>query len=256
MQNFDNINQTRLTSEIAVYDSGVGGISFLPTVRRLLPAERFVYYGDLANAPYGDRSQDFIIERAREIVAFFRKRGVKALVIACNTATSAAAATLRAENPDLPIFGMEPAIHLAVKRGEKRIIMLATELTAHGEKLRRLLTAEAGAAEIVTIACPGLMELIETNLIKGETAAIKEYLQAKLWFWVARIIFFCVVCCRSFFLVCVFTMEIWEPRRICGGVWLRLVCCVWMRANPPLRNYLALACRRKNLPLICNWLAR
>ena len=158
MQNFDNINQTRLTSEIAVYDSGVGGISFLPTVRRRLPAERFVYYGDLANAPYGDRSQDFIIERAREIVAFFRKRGVKALVIACNTATSAAAATLRAENPDLPIFGMEPAIHLAVKRGEKRIIMLATELTAHGEKL----------------------ELIETNLIKGETAAIKEYLQAKL----------------------------------------------------------------------------
>lgn len=180
MQNFDNINQTRLTSEIAVYDSGVGGISFLPTVRRLLPAERFVYYGDLANAPYGDRSQDFIIERGREIVAFFRKRGVKALVIACNTATSAAAATLRAENPDLPIFGMEPAIHLAVKRGEKRIIMLATELTAHGEKLRRLLTAEAGAAEIVTIACPGLMELIETNLIKGETAAIKEYLQTKL----------------------------------------------------------------------------
>ena len=179
MQNFDNINQTRLTSEIAVYDSGVGGISFLPTVRRLLPAERFVYYGDLANAPYGDRSQDFIIERAREIVAFFRKRGVKALVIACNTATSAAAATLRAENPDLPIFGMEPAIHLAVKRGEKRIIMLATELTAIGEKLRRLLTAEAGAAEIVTIACPGLMELIETNLIKGETAAIKEYLQTK-----------------------------------------------------------------------------
>lgn len=176
MQNFDNIKE----AEIAVYDSGVGGISFLPTVRGLLPAERFVYYGDLANAPYGDRSQAFIIDRAREIVAFFQKRGVKALVIACNTATSAAAAALRAEHPELPIFGMEPAVHLAVKRGEKRIIMLATELTAHGEKLRRLLTAEAGAAEIVTIACPGLMELIETNLVKGETAAIKEYLQAKL----------------------------------------------------------------------------
>lgn len=176
MQNLDKIKQ----AEIAVYDSGVGGISFLPTACSLLPAERFVYYGDLANAPYGDRSQAFIINRAREIVAFFRKRGVKALVIACNTATSAAAATLRAENPDLPIFGMEPAVHLAVKLGEKKIIMLATELTANGEKLRRLLSAEAGAAEIVTIACPGLMELIETNLVKGETAAIKEYLQAKL----------------------------------------------------------------------------
>lgn len=180
MQNFNASNLNMRGGEIAVYDSGVGGVSFLPTACRLLPAERFVYYGDLANAPYGDRSQDFIIGRAREIAAFFRRRGVKALVIACNTATSAAAATLRAENPELPIFGMEPAIHLAVKKGEKKIIILATELTANGEKLRRLLSAEAGAAEIVTIPCPGLMELIESNMIKGEVAAIQAYLTAKL----------------------------------------------------------------------------
>ena len=74
-------------AEIGVYDSGVGGISFLPSVQRLLPAERLVYFGDLANAPYGERSQDFILQRARVVTAFFKERGVKAMVIACNTAT-------------------------------------------------------------------------------------------------------------------------------------------------------------------------
>ena len=75
-------------AEIGVYDSGVGGISFLPSVQRLLPAERLVYFGDLANAPYGERSQDFILQRARVVTAFFKERGVKAMVIACNTVWS------------------------------------------------------------------------------------------------------------------------------------------------------------------------
>lgn len=167
-------------AEIGVYDSGVGGISFLPSVQRLLPAERLVYFGDLANAPYGERSQDFILQRARVVTAFFKERGVKAMVIACNTATSAAAAALRAENPDLPILGMEPAVHLAVKNGEKRIIALATDVTTRSTKLQRLLAANSAAAEIMVLPCPGLMELIEIDLINQETEAIRNYLQNKL----------------------------------------------------------------------------
>lgn len=179
--------QTKIEqAEIGVYDSGVGGISFLPTAQRLLPAERFVYFGDLANAPYGERSQDFILQRARVVTAFFKERGVKAMVIACNTATSAAAAALRAENPDLPILGMEPAVHLAVKNGEKRIIALATDVTTRGEKLQRLLALNSAAAEIKVLPCPGLVELIEKDLIQQETAAIHCYLKSKLQAFLAE----------------------------------------------------------------------
>lgn len=179
MDNF--VEQAKIKqAEIGVYDSGVGGISFLPPAQRLLPAERFVYFGDLANAPYGERSQEFILERARAVTAFFKERGVKAIVIACNTATSAAAAALREENPELPILGMEPAVHLAVKMGEKRIIALATDATTRGNKLQKLLALNSAAAEIKVLPCPGLMELVENDLIKQETAAIRRYLQAKL----------------------------------------------------------------------------
>lgn len=173
-------NSTIKQAEIGVYDSGVGGISFLPLAQRLLPAERFVYFGDLANAPYGDRSQDFIVQRARIVTEFFKKRGVKAMVIACNTATSAAAAVLRAENPELPILGMEPAVHLAVKNGEKKIIALATDVTTKGEKLRRLLATDSALAEIKILPCPGLVQLIENELINKKTDAIRCYLQDKL----------------------------------------------------------------------------
>ncbi len=167
-------------AEIGVYDSGVGGISFLPLAQNLLPAERFVYFGDLANAPYGERSQEFILQRARAVTAFFKKRGVKAMVIACNTATSAAAAALRAENPDLPILGMEPAVHLAVKNGEKKIVALATDVTTRGEKLRRLLAADSALAEIKILPCPGLVQLIENELINKKTDVICDYLRNKL----------------------------------------------------------------------------
>lgn len=90
---------------IGVFDSGVGGLTVVGHIRRLMPHEDVVFYGDSANAPYGERTRDAIVERSREITASLVREGAKAIVVACNTATSAAAPTLRAEFPDVPISG-------------------------------------------------------------------------------------------------------------------------------------------------------
>lgn len=164
-------------ADIGVYDSGVGGISFLAQARALLPRERFAYYGDLANAPYGGRSRDFILQRAKVVAEHFRQHGSKALVIACNTATGAAVCQLRQEYPDWPILGMEPAVHLAVKNGERQIVAMATASTVRSDNIRRLLVADAKRAKILPLACPGLVELIETELAEGQEDGIREYLR-------------------------------------------------------------------------------
>ena len=97
------------TGYIGVFDSGVGGISVLKRLVSLMPHERFVFYGDSANAPYGDKPTEWVLHRTRLVVEGMMDTGAKAVVIACNTATSVAAATLRADHPDFPIIGIEPA---------------------------------------------------------------------------------------------------------------------------------------------------
>ena len=94
---------------VGVFDSGVGGISVLEHLVRELPHERFLFFGDSANAPYGEKTDEEVMKLSRAIVEYMVHEGCKAIVIACNTATSVAAATLRAEHPDLPIIGVEPA---------------------------------------------------------------------------------------------------------------------------------------------------
>ena len=100
---------------IGVFDSGVGGISILKGLERELPGERFVYFGDSANAPYGDKTKEEVAELSRRIVAAMVGNGCKAVVIACNTATSAAAPLLRATWPQVPIVGVEPALKPATE---------------------------------------------------------------------------------------------------------------------------------------------
>ena len=92
---------------IALLDSGVGGISVLRELLRIMPAENYLYFGDSANAPYGNRDRAEVLDITRKNLELLRSRGIKALVIACNTATSAAAAVLRRENPDLLIIGID-----------------------------------------------------------------------------------------------------------------------------------------------------
>ena len=120
---------------VGVFDSGVGGISVLRELVVTLPHENFVYYGDSANAPYGEKERDWVLRRSRDIVDNLLNLGAKAIVIACNTATSAAAATLRADYAYVPIIGVEPALKpatLAVDHG--RILVMATPITLRLDK--------------------------------------------------------------------------------------------------------------------------
>ena len=129
----------RKLDPVGVFDSGVGGISALREMRRVLPSETFIYYGDIRNAPYGTKSTDEVSGYARAVVKELLDQKIKALVIACNTATGAAAATLRRELT-IPVIGMEPALKPASEvRKNGRILVLATPLTLHQEKFNRLM---------------------------------------------------------------------------------------------------------------------
>ena len=149
---------------IAVVDSGVGGISVLRELLRIMPNENYIYYGDSKNAPYGQKSKSEVLEITKNNLKYLKGLGIKALVIACNTATSAAAQTLREENPELPIIGIEPAVKPAAKLGENPcVLVMATPLTLQEEKFRLLAERFADREEIIPLPCPGLVELIEAD---------------------------------------------------------------------------------------------
>ncbi len=148
---------------IGVFDSGMGGISLLRNCVRMLPGEDFIYYGDDANAPYGTRSESEILRLVRADVDFLLSKDVKAIVIACNTATSAAAKVLRAEM-EMPIIGIEPALKPAQEhRKGGSIAVLATPATIRQKKFTDLMSLYGENA--LPMPCPGLMEFAE----KGET---------------------------------------------------------------------------------------
>ncbi len=160
----------RKLDPVGVFDSGVGGISALREMRRVLPSETFIYYGDIRNAPYGTKSTEEVIGCARAVVRELLDQRIKALVIACNTATGAAAATLRRELT-IPVIGMEPALKPASElRRDGKILVLATPLTLHQEKFERLMEKYGEGA--IPVPCTGLMELVENE----DTAGAAEYL--------------------------------------------------------------------------------
>ncbi len=152
-------------SPIGVFDSGIGGLSILKALRAELPQERFVYFADSAHNPYGDKSDAFVIERSRAITQqLIDQHHVKALVIACNTATAAAIHILRAECPDLPIIGVEPALKPAVAVSQtKRIAVLATRGTLQSAKFLALRASLADQAAFVCTPCDGLADMIERS---------------------------------------------------------------------------------------------
>ena len=169
------MNDLLRTSPIGMFDSGVGGISVLREAVRRLPGERFIFYGDTKNAPYGTKKKEEVLALARRIVEMLLERGCKAIVIACNTATSAAAAALRSAYPDVPIIGMEPALKPASLLHKDGIVLsLATPGTIAGEKYAQLYALYGEG--VASLPCPGLMEFAE----KGEmdSPALREYLAA------------------------------------------------------------------------------
>lgn len=149
---------------IAVFDSGVGGISVLRQLVRLMPGERFLYYGDTAHAPYGMRSTENVRALTFAAADHLISRGIKALVVACNTATAAAIAQLRSRYPQLLIVGIEPALKVAVdKYPGCRVGIMATPLTLAGEKLHTQMERFTNRCQISLIPAPGLSELVDAG---------------------------------------------------------------------------------------------
>ena len=160
---------------IGVFDSGVGGLSILKALQQQLPDENFVYLADSTYAPYGERDEAFVLERARECLQLLnRQHAIKALVIACNTATALAIRVLRQENPELPIFGVEPAIKPAAAGSRTRKVgVLATAATLQSAKFQDLLhSLETTGTEFVLQACEGLADAIEQQWQPADQATV------------------------------------------------------------------------------------
>ena len=154
-------------------DSGVGGLSVLALARKKLPEENFLFYADAANAPYGDKKPEEIRALLHKIIQSVSDKRIKAILIACNTATSAAAAVLR-EELDIPVIGVEPALKPAVLNTTGQVVVLATRLTIREEKFRKLLDQYKEGRDIVPLSCPGLMEIVEKDPEGKEAGAYLE----------------------------------------------------------------------------------
>lgn len=149
---------------VGVFDSGVGGLSVLAEISRLLPNESLLYVADCGHIPYGEKSPDFIRQRCRQVAEFFQQQGAKAMVLACNTATVAAVADLRERYPHWPLVGMEPAVKPAAAATRSGVVgVLATTGTLQSAKFAALLDRFANDVHVITQPCPGLVELIETG---------------------------------------------------------------------------------------------
>ncbi|UCV02567.1 glutamate racemase [Dechloromonas denitrificans] len=148
---------------IAVFDSGLGGLTVLHALRARLPQEDFFYFADTRFLPYGDRPEAFLKERGVLIAEALVRRGIKALVIACNTATATAAEAIRAATA-LPIVALEPGVKPAAALTRSGVIgVLATTRTLQSERFQRLVGNHAQHSKVVTQACPGLAEAIENG---------------------------------------------------------------------------------------------
>ena len=161
---------------VGVFDSGVGGLSVLGEIRRLLPNESLLYVADCGHIPYGEKTPEFIRQRCAIIANFLHHQGAKALVVACNTATVAGVADLRRDYPHWPIVGMEPAVKPAAAATRSGIVgVLATTGTLQSAKFAALLDRFATDVQVITQPCPGLVELIEAGDL--QSPALRQLLQ-------------------------------------------------------------------------------
>ncbi len=168
---------------IAFFDSGVGGVSVLREAVKKMPSENFIFFGDSANAPYGTKSEEEIRSLTLEHAGMLYKKGIKALVIACNTATSAAIVPLREIYTDIPVIGIEPAVKpAALLKEHPSVIAMATPLTVRGGKFRELLGHYSDKADIEALPCPGLMEFVEAGELDSPRlrAYLKDLLSERL----------------------------------------------------------------------------
>lgn len=151
------------SNSIGVFDSGVGGVGVLKEAVSILPHENFIYYGDSLNAPYGEKTPEQVFELSHNVVKHLLEREVKAVLIACNTATSASVSTLRNMYPEIPFIGMEPAIKMAVSEDKmNRVLVMATPMTLRLDKYKSLHSKLETKADFLSVECPGLAKRIES----------------------------------------------------------------------------------------------
>lgn len=165
---------------IGIFDSGMGGISVLGEAIRMMPTENFIYYGDSENAPYGSKTKEEVTALSEAVCEHLIERHVKAIVIACNTATSAAAPYLREKYKDIPVIGIEPALKPAVEgQPEGAVLVMATEMTLKESKFLDLCDRIANEREVIKLPCPSLVALVESGITEGYEAeqAIRECLE-------------------------------------------------------------------------------
>ena len=163
---------------IGIFDSGVGGVSVLRELVSLMPEENFIYLGDSKNAPYGTKSHDEIFIHAGDCARYLAERDIKALVVACNTATGVCIDNLRSKYPDIPVVGIEPALKPAVLwMPDSTVAVMATPLTLEESKFSELCKEYATMANIIPVPCPGLMELVERGL--GDSREAEDFLRER-----------------------------------------------------------------------------
>ena len=170
------------TDPIAIFDSGVGGLSIAQCINHRLPNENLLYVADTLHAPYGDKTAEFIQQRVNEIAYWFIERNAKAIVVACNTATVNAIDQLR-KNISIPVIGVEPAIKPAVNLGKnKKVAILVTKATAENQRFLTLVAQYSHNSEVIIQPCPGLVELIEQDKKNSPECELllSEYLQPLL----------------------------------------------------------------------------
>lgn len=163
---------------IGVFDSGIGGLTVLKRILQVLPNESYLYYADTQNVPYGTKPKEEVKQYVKEAVEFLISKNVKAIVVACNTATSIAIQDLRS-NYTLPIIGIEPAAKPAIEnRGSKKVLIMATPTTIREEKLKYLLEQLGAQDSVDLIAMPKLVEFAERQEFQSD--AVKEYIKKEL----------------------------------------------------------------------------
>ena len=153
---------------IGVFDSGIGGLSVLQALQAELPGHDFVYVADSGHAPYGERSDAFVLARARSVTAWLLAQQLDALVVACNTATAVAIAALRCDHPALTIVGVEPALKPAASLSlTGHVAVMATRSTLASDKFKALLASVQATVDVAVQACDGLAHAIERAVVTG-----------------------------------------------------------------------------------------
>ncbi len=164
--------------KIGFFDSGIGGLSVLHYALKMLPNEQFLFYADKKHVPYGEKTQEEVLQYTSEAIDFMIKHDVKAIVVACNTATSVAIQSLR-QKYDLPIIGIEPAVKKALDMNKKgRVLVCATPITIQGEKLKRLIERIDDQHLVDLLPLPRLVRFAEAG--EFDSKQVLDYLQDEL----------------------------------------------------------------------------